>query len=195
MPDLKKLGPKNIGDVIGLFHLVNELAPHGHLADRTREELAYVLTNQNSMSVGAYHGENLVAYSISRLASNPYRDSQLMAFVEQSGSPFYVGMGTVVHPQHRGQRLGFRLTKLRWRFLRRRGPCHLTGLVALNNRSSIASLLHAGAILVGLARDATAQNYIVYQGLLQQRLYLREHRVYIDLGDKYQPRNYSLANT
>ena len=60
--------------------------------------------------------------------------------------------------------LSRRLFVIRREELRKRQTRHFLGLIAVGNWLSLGNALHAGALLVGLARDETALNYVAYTG-------------------------------
>jgi len=172
-------------EVAALYAFVRGRAPEGHLALRQPEDFGALFADPDSLvAVGAWWGENLAAYSLCRKSSViPYDPQPFLTLIRPAGGDVYLGMGTVVHPQHEGRLLMARLMAMRGEALKARGARHVLGLAAIGNLPSIASILRAQAVLVGLSRDETAMNYIGYGGVLQAAVDHGAMPTAISLGD------------
>jgi len=135
---------------------------------RTLEDFEEALgSTETTVAVGSWVSGGLVAYSICRRSDrNPYSDVAYLEDIDPANSQLWIGLGTVVHPDFEGRLLMARLLNHRREILAKLNVEHEVGLAAVGNLSSIASIVRAGGILVGLARDENALNYVAYRGNL-----------------------------
>jgi GNAT superfamily N-acetyltransferase len=162
----------DVDELFALYELARSVTPYGFLAIRSKDHFREIFREpENVIGTGLRDNGRLVGYSIChRVATNPYPESALLSVIQPKRDILFQGDGWVVHPDYQGRRLGRRLFELRSQQMNERQVDHMLGLAAIDNVSSISSALHAGALLVGFARDETALNYIVYAGRLCKRL-------------------------
>lgn len=160
------LEPVHAEAMYALYLKVAASAPYGHLAERTIGEFESIVSGQNaSVSIGAWSGDRLVAYSLGLpQVQDVYLDSPLMRYVQSGSEALYSGRGTVVDPEFHGRQIMIRLLRERLALFGRHGVSHFVGLAAVSNLPSLVSLLRVGHWLVGLERDKYCQNFVTYHG-------------------------------
>lgn len=168
-----RIAPLSLDDAPAVFRLyeaVGATTPHGFLTERTEAEFRRVLANgETSASVGAWHDDRLVGYSLCSLeTARIYPASPLIGYLQDRGQPLWSGKGTVVDPQFQGQLLLSRLLKRRGEIIRAKAVPHTVGLIATSNLLSLGGSLRAGAWVVGIERDAYCENFVCYAGQLQR---------------------------
>jgi hypothetical protein len=159
---LARLKPVDVSALWSLHSFARSHAPHGFLAARERALLEGIVRGEvPGVAVGAYAGDRLVGYSLSRRLTTDEPLAIAMGFSVDSA---YVGLGTVVHPEWTGHILMARLLRLRGASEIEAGSKHVVGLIDVRNHASVANALRAGAALVGTLRDATSLNWVAYAG-------------------------------
>ncbi|MBI1218201.1 MAG: hypothetical protein GC186_06595 [Rhodobacteraceae bacterium] len=152
------------GAVWALYALARDAAPHGFLARRHPQEFVALLEGAvPGVAVGAFAGNRLVGYSISRQMDGASPLGQAFGFAPGTA---YEGMGSAIHPEVAGRLLMARMLSLRGRIEQSRGGAHVVGLIDIANLGSVANVLRAGGALVGTRRDETSLNYVAYAGAL-----------------------------
>ena len=172
----------DVEEVFALYELSRTRTPYGFLANRTADDYRALLRNpEDVIAAGIRDDGRLVAYSIChRLDINPYKDNALLGRIDPAKSATYHGDGTIVHPDYQGRMLAQKLAHARQAEMALRQVEHVVGLVAVDNLLSIGNTLHAGALLVGFARDETAMNYIGYGGRLESALQMDAEPIEVD---------------
>jgi hypothetical protein len=168
--ELVELSASDAADVEALFAAAEARVEPGFLARRSPGQYADLLRRDDTVAVGARLGTTLIGYSACyRICENPYPDVRFLRALDPARSAAYHGAGTVIAPDHEGRLLSRRLFRARHEGLLRRGSRHFLGLIAVGNWLSLGNAVHAGGVLVGLARDETALNYVAYAGELTRR--------------------------
>jgi GNAT superfamily N-acetyltransferase len=170
--EVVSLSSDDIEEVFALYRMCRAVTPYGFMADRTKNYYRNIFRRPGDMiGMGLRDGERLVAYSIChRLCKKAYTDCILLSAIDPKTSLVYHGAGYVVHPDYHGRGIGTKMFQLRFQQMAQRQVDHFFGLTAIDNLRSISSVLQAGSLLVGFARDETALNYVVYWGHLCGRL-------------------------
>lgn len=159
---LVRLGPDDASALWSLHSYARSHAPSGFLAARKRETLEGIVRGElPGVAVGAYMGDHLVGYSVSRRLRSDEPLTTAMRFPTNSA---FVGLGTTVHPEWTGRMLMPRLLQLRGACEIEAGAMHVVGLIDVRNIASVANVLRAGAVLVGTLRDTTSLNWVAYAG-------------------------------
>jgi hypothetical protein len=169
-----------------LYSVCAASAPSGFLAPRSWGDFENLLVDQeNTVAVGAWEGDFLVAYSICHhIRQNPYPNVKILSPLEPHRQRIYQGDGTVVHPGYRGRLLMQRLYRMRRRLLEARKVDHTIGLVSIGNVDSLGNVLIAGGLLVGFAEDESGENYVGYAGRFTPRLLESASPVIVRLDDR-----------
>jgi hypothetical protein len=162
----------DVGEIFALYEASRASTPYGYLAIRTEDDYRALFASPESVvATGVRDNGRLIAHSIChRLMRNPYGQNAILGGIDASGERMFHGDGTLVHPDFQGRMLARRMFKLRQREIEANRIEHMVGLVAVDNLVSIGNILHAGALLVGLVRDETAMNYLVYAGRLEANI-------------------------
>ncbi len=163
---IRRLEPSDADSVFELYETVSKRTTYGFVSDRQRAEFAEILAVPGrSASVGAWAGDRLVAYSLSSAETGPvYPSSAFVRSIQQGGEPIWTGKGTIVDPEFEGLMLMPRLLKERHSIMAASGGFHSAGLIAIDNMSSLAGAMRAGAWVVGLENDAYCLNFVCYIG-------------------------------
>lgn len=162
----------DVDDVFALYELALKRTSPGFLALRTKQDYVQLFAAADEVVAdGVRDRERLIAYSLGgRISVNPYPSCRMLASINPKHERLYHGYGWVVHPDYRGKGIGPPLFRLRFQHLAARQVDHFLALSAVDNLQSIGSILKAGSILIGLAHDETALNYILYWGRFLGRL-------------------------
>ncbi len=165
-----RIAPLTIADLDSLVDLFSAMladAPYGHLAERTLSDFRAVLEPApDSASVGAWHDDRLVGYSLCSLdrGTGLFPRSPLLQEVQKRGFRIWTGKGTVILPRFQGQLLMSRLLRQRSAMIEERGSAHLAGMIATSNLPSLAATMRPGAWVVGFEHDAYCENFVCYRG-------------------------------
>jgi len=160
------LKPHHAKAVYSLYLKVNSSIPCGYLTERSASDFEAIMSDTAaSVSVGAWLGERLVAYSLCVLEMGEvYLGSPLIRHLQSTGEKLCTGKGTVVDPEFKGRQLMVRLVKKRLELMREKATLHIAGLVAVSNVSSLVNLFRAGGWVVGLEHDEYCLNFVFYSG-------------------------------
>jgi hypothetical protein len=180
------LSDLHVESVHRLYSVCAASAPLGFLATRSRVDFDDLLADpENTVAVGAWEGDVLVAYSIChQIRRNPYPNVKILGSLEGGSQTIYQGDGTVVRPGYRGRLLMQRLYQMRRRQLENRKVDHSVGLVSIGNVDSLGNVLIAGGLLVGFADDESGENYVGYAGRLAPGLLDGASPVIVRFGDR-----------
>jgi GNAT superfamily N-acetyltransferase len=162
----------DVDEIFALYELARSVTPYGFLANRSKNDYRRILhIPEDIIGLGIKDGDRLIAYSIwHRIAANPYPQNLVLSAIDVTAATVFHSGGSAVHPEYQGRGLGRRLFEIRLQQMKERRIDHCLGLSAVENLPSIRSVLRAGSLIVGFARDETALNYIVYTGHLRERL-------------------------
>jgi len=176
---------RDVDEVYELYSTVQKSTLFGFLAQRTLEDFASVLGDEeNAVSIGVRDGERLVGYTLcTRSFDHPYSGVVCLRSLDPQGTVLYSGRGTVIDPDYQGRFLTQRLFAARQQALVERGVQHMVGLVDVGNYASIANILRAGACLAGFARDQTSLNYVAYGGIMHRRVVGSAPVLAVDIED------------
>jgi len=163
------LTPSDTTCVYDLYQRVAVSSPYGFLTEKSMDDISAVLRcAEHSASIGAWSRGRLVAYSLCvRAMEDVFSQSPLFRLIERRREPLWNGKGTVVDPQFEGRLLMPRLLARRYRLIHERSPCcHIAGMVAYDNISSLIGAFRAGSWAVGLEDDQYCRNVVFYAGSL-----------------------------
>lgn len=180
-----RLGEQDARDVLTLYSDVFLRAPDGFLAQRDAAEMRGILADpRTGLGIGARSANTgqLVAYTLCQPAPDAtYENAPLVSGL---GRSLWAGRGTVVDPAWEGRLLMSRLLAERAAHLKSMDVHHTAGLVAVENVTSLAAALRAGGRVVGLERDESCLNFVVYGGpLVRGRTIIEE--THVDVSDTH----------
>jgi len=169
--EIQPLSPQHVDDVFALFTAEFDALPTGTLNPKSHEIFANLLSSPNGVNLGAFEESRLVGYTLCEVrpwssAPDPFALSTLLSPGELVGE----ALGTLIDKAFRGHSLGLRLLRARRPALIDIGVRHATGMMLVDNFSSIITYLRSGGLLCGFDHDDyDLLNFAHYSGDLADR--------------------------
>ena len=163
---VRRLTAHDLDEVVALFEQAFPLFPVGHLARRSRDDLARILRSEN-VSAGIFSGDMLVGYQLWNLAADLAYDARRYSKVADiaAGERVLFNKGTVIAPAWQSRGLARRLERYTFELARDEGYLHRFGQILISNTAAVRLYLAVGRSLVGLSTDEFGLNFISHTGL------------------------------
>lgn len=152
--EIKPILPQHLDDVFALFTAEFDTLPIGTLNRKSYENFADILSRPDGVNIGAFAGSRLVGYTLCEVhpwsgAPEPFALGPLLS----PGEPVGEALGTLIDKAFQGCSLGVRLLRTRRSALVDKGVRHATGMMLVDNFSSIITYLRSDGLLCGYDYD------------------------------------------
>ena len=169
--EIQPLSLQHLDDVFALFTAEFDTLPIGTLNPKSYENFADLLSSPGWVNLGAFAESRLVGYTLCEVrpwsgAPDPFALGALLS----PGEPVGEARGTLVDKAFKGHSIGSHLLRARRAALTDKGVRHATGMMLIDNFSSIITYLRCGGLQCGFDHDDyDLLNFAHYSGDLADR--------------------------
>jgi hypothetical protein len=169
--EIQPLSLQHLDDVFALFTAKFDKLPIGTLNHKSYETFADLLSSPGGVNLGIFTESKLVGYTLCEVrpwsgAPDPFALGALLS----PGEPVGEALGILIDNAFQGSSLGVRLFRARRSALTDKGVRHVTGMMLVDNFSSIITYLRSGGLLCGFDYDDyDLLNFSHYSGDLADR--------------------------
>jgi len=169
--EIQPLSLQHLDDVFALFTAEFDTLPIGTLNRKSYENFADLLSSPGGVNLGAFSESKLIGYTLCEVrpwsgAPDPFALGALLSPGESVGEV----RGTLIDKAFQGRSLGVHLLRARRSALIDNGVRHATGMMLVDNFSSIITYLRSGGLLCGFDHDDyDLLNFAHYSGDLADR--------------------------
>lgn len=152
--EIQLISLQHLDDVFVLFTSEFDTLPIGTLNHKSYETFADILSSPDGVNIGVFAESKLVGYTLCVVhpwsgGPDPFALGPLLSPGEPVGEAF----GTLIDKAFQGCSLGVRLLRARRSALIDKGVPHATGMMLVDNFSSIITYLRSDGILCGFDYD------------------------------------------
>lgn len=169
--EIHPISSEHLDSVLAVYEREFETLPTGTLNPMSSETAAALMSSPDRVHLGVFSESRFVGYLLCEVyswfgAPEPFALSPWLSQGERVGE----AVGMLVYREFKGHSLGTRLLRARRAALAEIGVRHATGMMLVDNYSSIVSYLRTGAILCGFDTDYyDLLNFVHYSGDLADR--------------------------
>jgi hypothetical protein len=152
--EIQSISLQHLDEVYTLFTAEFNTLPVGTLNLKSYETFEEILSSPDGVNIGVFAESKLVGYTLCEVRpwSSPPDPFALRAWLSP-GEAVGEALGTLIDKAFQGRSLGIRMLRARRTGLVENGVRHATGMMLVDNFSSIITYLRSGAILCGFDRD------------------------------------------